>query len=445
MQITVEDVSTVKKILHIEVPAKNVAKELDKAYKSLKKTAKIKGFRPGKAPRSVLETYFKKDVHNDVTSNLLQESMLAAITENNLTIVGNPEIDPPELDEKGPYKYQAAVEVRPEIREIDFSGLTLKKTLYTVSDEEIDTQLKMLQKNLAQPEPITEDRPAQENDFVLIDYEGFKDGQPFAETQKTENFTMKIGAGHISKSFDEQLIGMKADQSKEIQVKFPEDYFNDKLANLDITFTVTLHQIREQKLPEIDDEFAKQLGSFDNLDALKAVITDNLNQGYDKRVEHELNEQAFEALIDKTDFELPPSMVEYELQGIINEVERSFQHQNKSMEDLGLSPEKLSEDYRDTAEKQVRRHLILNQIIDQEKLTLSDEALENGYSQMADSLKQPVDQIRAYYQQNDDKLHFFKHTLLEKDAIKLIIEKSTVEEVAPEPEPQPQDKAQNQE
>lgn len=440
MQITVEDVSAVEKILHIEVPAKAVTKELDNAYKTLKKTAKIKGFRPGKAPRAVLERYFKKDVHNDVISKLLQESMLAAITENNLNIVGNPKIDPPELDAKEPYKYEAAVEVRPEIGEIDITGLTLEKKSYTVSDEEIDTQLKLLQKNLTQQEPVTEDRPVQENDFVLIDYEGFKDGQPFAETQKTENFTMKIGDGHISKSFDEQLIGMKAGDSKEIDVKFPENYFNDKLADHKITFAVTLHQIREQKIPEIDDEFAKQFGDYENLDALKAVIIDNLDQGYAKRVEQELNEQVFEALIKKTDFELPPSMVEYELQGIIEEAERSFAYHNKSMEDLGLSTEQLSEKYQETAQKQVRRHLILNQIIDQEKLTVSDESLENGYQEMAQSLHQPAEQIRAYYQQNEDKLEFFKHALLEKDAIKLIIEKSTVTDMATEPATQPQDK-----
>ncbi len=437
MQITVDDVSTVQKKLRIEIPAKDVARELDRAYKQLKKTAKIKGFRPGKAPRSVLERYFKKDVHNDVTSKLLQDSFVAAIKEKDLNIVGNPQIDPPELDAKGPYQYEATVEVKPAIGEIDFKGLELNKNRYKVSDEEIETQLKLLQKNLMRQEPVTEERPVQAGDFVLIDYEGFKDGQPFAETQKTENFTMKIGDGHISKSFDDQLIGMQAGESKEFQITFPEDYFNDKLANLEITFNVTLHQIREQILPEINDDFAKEFGDYENLDALKAVIVDNLEQGYTKRVEHELNEQVFEALIDKTDFELPPSMVEYELQGIVNEAERSFAYHNKSMEDLGLSSETLSEKYLDTAEKQVRRHLILSRIIEQENLTLTDETIENGFQEMAASVRQPVEQIRAYYQQNEDKLEFFKHTLLEKDAIKLIIENSTIKETEPESAPQP--------
>lgn len=434
MQVTVKDVSTVKKILSIEVPEKDVVQELDNAYKTLKKNAKIKGFRPGKAPRSVLERYYKQDVHNDVTSKLLQDSFIAALKETELSIVGQPQLDPPSLDEKGPYKYEATVEVKPELGALDFKGLKLQKNLYEVSDEEIDTQLKLLQKNLAKREPITEERPVQENDFVSIDYQGFKDGQPFVETQKTKNFTMKVGAGSISKEFDEQIIGMQPGASREIQVKFPEDYFNDKLANHEITFQTTLNEIREEKLPEIDDEFAKELGQYENLDAVKKAITDNLQQGYDKRVEHELNEQIFEALIAKTEFELPESMVEYELEGIVEEAERSFAYYNKSMEEAGLSKEKLSEQYRGTAEKQVRRHLILGQIVDQEKLTLADGELEKGFEEIAASVNQPAEQIRSYYQQNSDKLEIFKHTLLEKDAIKLIIENSTIENVEPQKE-----------
>ncbi len=432
MQVTVEDVSSVKKILHIEIPEDKVVRELDNAYKNLKKTAKIKGFRPGKAPRSVLERFYRKDVHIDVSSKLLQDSFVEAIKETDLNIVGNPKIDPPGLDEKGPYKYDATVEIKPEIEEIDFKGLTLKKNLYRVTNQEMDAQVAMLQKNLAQQNPITEDRAAQKDDFVLVDYEGFKDGKPFAETQKTENFTMKIGTGHIIKTFDEQLIGMKPGGKKEIKVNFPEDYFNDKLANLEINFQVTLHEIREEVLPEIDDEFAKRLGQYETFDDLKNAITDNLDQGYAKRVEQEINEQIFEALIAKSEFEVPDSMVDYELEGIIEEAERSFAYHNKSMEDLGLSKEILSEKYRETADKKVRRHLILGKIVEQEDMTLTDQEMEDGFMEMAQTFNQPLEDIKNYYKQNEDKIEFFKHTLLEKKAVKLIIKSSTIEEVEPE-------------
>lgn len=432
MQVTVEDVSSVKKILHIEVPQDQVVRELDKAYNQLKKTAKIKGFRPGKAPRSVLERLFKKDVHGDVSSRLLQDSFVEALKETSLNIVGNPQIDPPQLEEKGPYKYDATVEVKPEIDDIDFKGLNLKKALYQVTDEEMEAQLKMLQKNLAQQNPVTEDRPVQANDFVLIDYEGFEGDQPFPETQLTKNFTMKIGAEAISKTLDDELIGMKPGEDREITVNFPEDHFNDKLANHDITFHVKLHEIREEILPEPDDEFAKKLGHYETLDDLKNAIKNNLSEGYQKRVEQELNEQIYEGLIEKTEFELPESMVDYELKNIIDEIEKTLTYYNKSIEDQGMTKEMLAEKHRETAEKKVRRHLILGKIIDQENMELSDQELEEGFTDMAQAMNQPVEAIKGYYQQNQDNLDFFKHTLLEKKAIKLIINSSNIEQVEPE-------------
>jgi len=431
MQVKVEDVSSVKKVLHIEIPEDTVTRELNDAYQQLKKTAKVKGFRPGKTPRSVLERMFKKDVHMDVSSKLLQESFVEALKETDLNIVGNPKIDPPQLDEKGPYQYDATVEIKPDIDKIDFKGLSLKKALYRITDEEMDAQLQMLQKNLAQQIPVTEDRGVKENDFIRIDYEGFEDGKPFSETQKTENFTMKIGAGAISKTLDENLIGKKPGEDFEITVNFPEDHFNKKLANHEITFQVKLHEIREEVLPEIDDELAKKLGPYETLDDVKNAITDNLKQGYEKRVEQELNEQIFQELIEKTEFELPESMIEYELDGIVEEVEKTLMYYNKSMEDQGLTRESLAEKHRETAEKKVRRHLILDKIIDQEELTLSDQELDAGFNEMAQAVNQPVEAIKSYYNKDQNNLEFFKHTLLEKQAIRLIIESSTIEEIEP--------------
>lgn len=429
MEVTVENLNSVKKILHIEIPEDVVANELDLAYKNLKKTAKIKGYRPGKAPRSVLERLFKKSVHSDVSSKLLQDSLVDVVGKKDLKIVGVPQIDPPELDAKGPYKYDATIEVTPEIGDIDFKGLNFKKTAYKISDEEINTQLKMLQKNLAQLKTVEENRSLKEGDFVLIDYEGFKNGKPFDETQKTENFTFEIGKGKIAKEFDEQLIGMKKGDTKEINIHFPEDYFNKNLANIDILFQVKLNEIREEVLPEINDEFAKELGNYKTLNKLKGVITDNLKQGYDKRTEQELNEQIFSALIAKKDFEVPDAMTEYELDSIVSEVERSFAYSNKSIEQMGLTKEGIKEKYRDTAVKQVKRHLILNRLIDQEKLTLADEDLEEGLKNMSKTFGKPVDEIKDFYNKNNDKLDLFKNTLLEKQIINLIIDNSNIEDV----------------
>ena len=432
MEFTVEDISSVKKTLHIEIPKDEVVRELDKAYNQLKKNAKIKGFRPGKVPRSVLERMFKKDVHADVSSRLIQNSFIDVIKQAELKVVGNPDLKPPELTADSPYKYQATVEITPEIENIDFKGLNLERTVYEATDSEVDIQLKTLQKNMAKYEKIADNRPVRDGDFILIDIDGSKDGEPVPEFTKIENFSMQLGKAVISDDFDKQLIGMQAGDSKTFKTQFDKDHPNEKLAGQEISFQVALNEIRQEILPPLDDDLAKKVGSYETLDDLKKVIMENLKQGYEKRTEQELNEQIFSQLIAKTEFEVPDALVEMELQGIIEEAERSFAYRNITLEEMGLSREGIAEKYRDTALKQVKRHLILDKIIDQETLTLADEELEDGQREMAANFNQPLEEIKKYYAQNQDKLEYFKHALLEKKVFDLIIEKAVIKEVEPE-------------
>lgn len=432
MKVTVEDQSSVKKVLHIEVPSEEVVRELDNAYAQLKKTAKIKGFRPGKAPRSVLQRLYGKDVNADVTGKLIQSAFVDAIKETDLKIVGSPKVDPPELKDHNPYAFDAEVEVNPEISDIEFKGLALEKTKYELSEEEIDLQLKMLQKNMAKREKIKEDRPLRMDDVAVIDYEGFKDGQPFELTGKTENFLIKVGAGQIVKDLEEGIVGMTAGEEKEVEATFPDDYFKAELVGQTVLFKVKLNEIREEILPEIDDELAKGISEkFDSLASLKAEIRKNLLSGYEKRTEQEMNEQIFKNLLEQTEFEVPDALVEGELEHIVRDAERSFEQNNRSLEEAGLSQEILKEKYRPTAEKQVRRHLILSKIIEQERMELSDEELEQAFEEMAETYQQPVDHIKGYYQQNKEGLALFKHTMLEKKALKLIIDNGKITEIEP--------------
>jgi trigger factor len=191
-------------------------------------------------------------------------------------------------------------------------------------------------------------------------------------------------------------------------------------------------------LPEIDDEMAKQLGPFTTVDEVRDKIRENLTQGYDKRIEQELNEQIFSQILETTEFEVPDVMVDYELNSIITDAERSFSYHNKTFEEAGISRESLAEKYRGTAEKQVRRQLILGKIIQQEKMELADADLEKGFEEMATTYNQPVDVIKGFYGNSGDKLELFKHALLEKQAIKLIMERNEIESVEPEKEaPEP--------
>ena len=432
MKVTVEDLSSVKKVMHIEIPQAEVVRELDSAYAQLKKTAKIKGFRPGKTPRSVLERLYGKEVKADVSGKLIQSAFMEALKETQLKIVGSPEVDPPELDGQQSYAFDAKVEVNPEIADVEFKGLKLTKTKYEASDEEVDAQLKLLQKNLAKREKIAEDRPLQLDDVAVIDYEGFKDGEPFEPTKRTENFILKLGSGQIVKDLDDGLVGMRTGEERQVEVTFPDDYFSKALIGQKVVFKVRLNEIRTETLPDLNDDFARSISDqYESLDILKTKIRENLSSGYEKRVEQELNEQIFQQLIQQTEFEVPDTLVDAELEHILNDAERSFEQNNRTLEDAGLSREGLAKTYRPTAEKQVRRHLILNKIIEQEKMSLPDEELDQAFQEMADSFQQPVEHVKGYYSQNKDGLEFFKHTLLEKKALKIIIDSGRITEIEP--------------
>jgi trigger factor len=431
MEATITDINSVKKKIQIEIPQTDVAKAVDAAYLELKKNAKVKGFRPGKTPRAVLERMFNKDVQADVANTLIQNSFLDAVKQHSLAFIGMPDIDPPALDPAAPYIYDVTLEVKPELAPIDFNGVPLKKTLYKLSEAEVDKQIELLQKQLAEFKPIDEARAVADSDFAVIDYEGFKDGLPFAQTQKTENYTLKIGRKMITEDFDREVTGMMIGEQKTFPITFPEDYHNKDLAGIAVSFTVTLKEIRKEVIPGADDDFAKKMGPFQTLEDLKDAIRKNLQQGYDKRSQQEIQEQIFEKLLTE-DFELPETLVKYELDGIVEDTEMRFSQSNMTLDQLGLSREKLEEEYRDVAEKQVRRHLFLSKIIEQEKMELTDDQLNEEYASFAQAVGQPIDFIKTYYKSNPDKLDGFKHALLEKKVFDLIIEKAVIEEVEPE-------------
>lgn len=432
MQITVKDDNDVKKTLHIEIPVETVSRELDDTYRELKKTAKVKGFRPGKTPMPVLKRLFKDKVHADVAFQLIQNTLPNAVMEKQLNIVGEPVINSSELKEDQAFSYDATVEIRPELPDLDFKGFNLKKTAYCCSDEEINAQLSMLRKNLAKQEDLPTPRPAALNDIATINFSGSQNGLPADTFPERDDYRLKIGAGAISKSFDDQIIGMSIGDSKTFEVVFPDDHMDPKLAGQTVEFKVKLVSLKEEIEPALDDELAKTVGPYESLAQLIEAIKANLQSGYDKRSDQELQEQVFEALLSKYSFNIPESMINFELDGILEEIERTYQAYNISLASTGQTRESLAGKYRETAEKQAKRHVLLNKIIEQEKLDISPEEFETGFAEVAGALRQPLDMVKKFYDSNPQQKDALKYSLLEKKAMKTIIDNSHIEEVAPE-------------
>jgi trigger factor len=445
MQIKIEDKSSIKKVLSIEIPKEDITAELDKAYSELSKNVELKGFRKGKIPRKVLENRFSKNVLADLKSKLIQTSFAEAVEQLNLPVIGTPLSDPPDIEPDKTYVVDITVEVKPELDDIEIEGIALKKTKYEVFDEQIESQLYMIQKTLAKKETISEARPVKENDFVLIDYEGFLDGEPYGKTPKIENYMMGIGQNEMPKEFAEKLIGSIPVQDLEIEVAYDENHAFDDLKGKTILYKVKLKEIKEEILPELNDEMARELGKYQTLEELKTVIRKDLKTSYAARVRHELAEQIFQHLLDKCEFEVPNAFIEGEINDIIMETERAYASNNMKLEDTGLSRDALRTQYREVAEKQARRHMILDKIIIQEKLELSDEEMNEGFAKMALQMNSSMEAVKDFFnqEQNQNQLINYKYTQLAAKAIDIIIDKGHITEVEPGDEVEPEPESEN--
>ncbi len=433
MEVKVENVSNVKKRLIVEIPNERVKEEIDKAFDDLKKKAVIKGFRVGKVPRSVLERYYKKDVYEDVAKTLVEDTFPKAIKEAELSVIETEELDSPPIDPTSNYKYEVLVQHLPEIPEIQFGGLKLKKTDYKVSDKEIEAQLEILSRHLAEYKPITDDRPVTYEDIVVIDAQGFKDGEPFEDAPYRENSIVKIAPENEAGPFEKALIGMKIGEERTFDVKYPEDHPKNELAGQTITFTVRLREIQKEIIPALDDENIKKLGDYSSVEELKDKIRSQLQAEYDKRSFQELAEQVYEALIP-SELDVPDALVEQELEGMHKDAMMYFARHGLSMESVGMDKESFNKTYRENAVKLVQRKLFLAKIIEQEKLKIKPEVIEAKYREIADHMGQPLETIKSFYEKDPNARISLEHTILEKKALDLILDNAEIETVSPEPE-----------
>ena len=251
MKVNIEDISGVKKKVHVEIPEDQVAQEINAIYEDLKKTAKIKGFRPGKVPRQILERYYKDYVKGEALQKLIQETVPKAFEDSNLHPVSTPVIDPQELEIGKPFQYSAIIDTKPDFKMEGYLGLNIEGKREDVKDEEVEERVKSLQNLYANLKAIPEPRPIQNGDFVILDYEATMDGKPLEEGKATD-YTVEVGSGRFIQAFEEKLVGVKPEEEKEIEVSFPEDYGYKKWAGKSVTFHVKVKEIKEKILPPLD-------------------------------------------------------------------------------------------------------------------------------------------------------------------------------------------------
>jgi trigger factor len=424
MKANVEEISSIKKKMSIEIPEDQVTKEVDSFYKDLGKKAKIKGFRPGKVPRSILERYFKDYVKAEVIQKLIEETYPEALSETNLHPVSPPAIDPGEFNEGKPFQYSAVIEVKPDIKLEGYTRLKIEGKKEEVKEEEVEERLKALQNLHSNLKTISEVRPIQNRDYVIVDYEASMGGKPL-EGGKAIDFTIEVGSGQFIPTLEERLIGLKPEEEREIEVSFPDDYGYQKWAGKTISFHVKIKEIKEKILPPLDDEFAKDLGDYSSLEELKSKLKGELEKEKGLALERQLKDQVVDQLLEANPFEVPESLVEDQAKALVSDTKLRLAAQGVDLKRLGIAEEKLQGDYKATARKQVKTFLILETIADQEGITVTDEEADDRLKEISERMHQKFDVVKRHYEKNG-LLPEVKAGIIHDKTLNFLVEKANI-------------------
>jgi len=427
MKTNVEEISPVKRRLTVELDAEEVDKRIEDAYRTLKREAKVRGFRPGKVPRAILERYYGEKVAQDVTKGLVNETLPAAFEETDIYPLTMPLVENDALKKGQSFKYVAVMEVRPRIELKDYMGLEVEKERVEVSDQEVDLQLEEIRKAHGKLKPVEEDRGAAGDDCVVIGYEAFEGDRPI-EGIKTENFMVRIGDRTIHPDFEAGLLGMKPGDSKEITVNFESDYRHEKLAGKKVTFKVRAADLKVMELPDLNDEFIAGLGEeFKNLETVRAKIREDLLAAKEKKADREVKRRLLDKISDTVDIELPESLVEAELRYAVESVRQNIQRMGSNFEKAGLSEEQIRQDFMTPSRKRVKDLLILGEIARQHDLTVSEIELNEGFRELAAGMGQDASLVHRYYEARG-MMDSFREKLLEEKTLNFLVKGAKITE-----------------
>lgn len=388
MKVTVEDISPIQKRLSVEIPADVVSREFDSAYNQLKKGANIKGFRKGKAPRSILERHYGTQVESEVREKLIKESLSDALKKANVDLVLDPQLDlTSPLKASEAFSYSALMDLWPEFEVPKYKGLELEEPLAEVSEEEVQEQLEALLRHFATIESLEENRPIEKGDLAVIDYVGKIDSEP-VDGLSEENYYLEVGAGYFNSVFEEQLIRMTKDSEKSIEVSYPEDALNAKVAGRTVQFNVLLKDIKKRILPELNDDFAKKLGAdIKTVEELRDRLRKQLETDKQKAAKSSLRQQFLEQLRKQVDFPIPERLIDAKLTQMLDNVMGHLQERGMDLERAGMSEERLRAKMREDAVSQVKTEIILDKIAEEENITVDHDEVSE-YAKYADSQSQ---------------------------------------------------------
>ena len=423
MSLQVEKLEKNMAKLTIEVPADDLEKALQSAYMKQKNKISLPGFRKGKVPRQMIEKMYGAEIfYDDAANELIPKAYAEAYDEAELDIVSRPQINVVQIEKGKPFIFTADVATKPEVTLGEYKGLEIEKVSTRVTQKEVDAKIQEEAEKNARTITVT-DRPVQDGDEVILDFEGFVDGVAF-EGGKGENYPLTIGSGSFIPGFEEQLVGAEAEKEMEVKVTFPEDYHAEDLKGKEAVFKCTVHEIKAKELPEIDDEFAAEVSEFDTLEEYKADIKAKIKDQKASEGKRKQEDQAVDAVVKNAQYEIPQPMIETQVMQMADDFAQRIQSQGISLEQYfqftGMTADKMMDELRPQAIKRIETRLVLEAIAKAENIEISDEKLDEELAKMAESYKMEVDKLKEFMGENEKKQ--MKEDMAVQEAVTFLVE-----------------------
>ncbi len=414
--------------LEVEVAPSDVDEALDNAYRKIVKKVNLPGFRKGKVPRKVLESHFGPEVlHEEALEELVPPAYEQALEESGIDPINQPEFELVQVEEGKPLLFNALVEVLPEVELGDYKGLEAEQEEVAVDDLQVDHHIYMLREQNARLVP-RENEPAREGDLVTIDFKGFVDGEPF-EGGEAEDHSLELGSRSFVPGFEEQLEGVKPGEEQEIVVNFPEDYRNEELAGKEATFQVKMKQIKEKQLPELNDDFVKEVSEFETLEEMKVDLKEKMLKNAEEQSKTKLEESLIEKITDASEVQLPEVLVERQIDRMMGDMENYLRQQGLRLDQFlelsGKTKEELREQNRPEAEKRTKANLVLDAIAKKEGFTVDDSELDSKIAEIAEAYNDQPERIRDIIEKQG-RLPSIREEMRIRKAVDLIVESASI-------------------
>lgn len=421
MNLTVENLEKNMAKLTITVPAEDFEKAMKQSYNKQKNKISVPGFRKGKVPQTYLEKVYGPEMfYEDAANTCMEASYPDALDECDLDIVSRPDIDVVQMEKGKEFIYAATVAVKPEVTLGDYKGIEIEKVDIEVTDADVTEELLNVQKQNARNIPV-EDRAAQMDDEVTLDFEGFVDGEAF-EGGKGENYQLKLGSHSFIDTFEDQIVGKNIGEEFDVNVTFPENYQAEDLAGKPALFKCKLNGIKETELPELDDEFASEVSEFDTLDEYKADLQATLKAKKEKEAKSEKESRVVNQIIENADMDIPEMMIEFQKEQMLDEFAQQISYQGLSIEQYfqftGMTKEKFLETATPEAERRIKSRLVLEAVANAEDIQVSDDELAAELEKMAEMYQMEIDKLKDLV--GDEEKEAIKKDIAVQKAVDLV-------------------------